>query len=102
MRLYVFMIALVAVVVACGDNKTEPVIDLDAAVTSDCETSGTSEPQGTEPDAAVLSDSDDGVPACCKGLLEGNVPHECYPPPGTCRFDLVCLGWVRELCSATE
>ncbi len=35
--------------------------------------------------------------ACCSGLLNGNVPHECVPPPGLCRVT-VCNQRVLEAC----
>jgi hypothetical protein len=35
--------------------------------------------------------------ACCNGLLHGNVPHECVPPPGLCRVT-ICSQRVLEAC----
>lgn len=105
--LYAILTAIV--LVGCGDNIKPDVDPPDP----DKPTAPDVGPIDQDPDIKPGGDPvypDAGVPpvdpplddkrsACCIGMLNGNVPKDCGPPPGTCKFDSICEGVALYLCT---
>jgi hypothetical protein len=101
---------LLLLLVACGDNirptggsgpfdpsdELRPDAREPTRPTREPEDTGPFEPPPSEPTEPTQPTKS----ACCIGAMNGMIPHECAPPPGTCKFDSTCGdGIVLYICT---